>query len=241
MSMQSTVLITGASRGIGKAIACAFAREGYELFLTCRRQFSLLEKIKTDLESRWGISCHIFCCDMGDPKQVEELFCQLPPLDVLILNAGVSYVGLLTDMSLSDWQNLMSTNLDASFYTCRLAVPPMVQRKKGRIIHISSIWGNTGASMEAAYSASKGGINSLTKALAKELAPSNIQVNAIACGIIDTEMNSSLTQEDIQAIIEEIPANRLGYPSEVADLALLLACAPAYLTGQIITLDGGWT
>ena len=241
MPTPSTVLITGASRGIGQAIACAFAREGYELFLTCKQQFSLLEKTKADLESKWGIQCHIFCCDMGDAKQVERLFCQLPPLDVLINNAGVSYVGLLTDMSPSDWRNLMSSNLDASFYTCKLAIPSMVRRTRGCIINISSVWGNIGASMEVAYSASKGGLNSFTRALAKELAPSNIPVNAIACGIIDTEMNSCFSKEDIQAIIEEIPANRLGRPSEVANLAVLLARAPQYLTGQVITIDGGWT
>ena len=135
----------------------------------------------------------------------------------------------------------MSVNLDSLFYTCKMAIPAMLRQKKGRIINISSGWGNMGASMEVAYSASKGGVNSFTRALARELAPSNIQVNAIACGIIDTQMNEQLSVEELQSLIEEIPAGRLGRPEEVAELALLLSRAPEYLTGQIITLDGGWT
>lgn len=135
----------------------------------------------------------------------------------------------------------MSVNLDSLFYTCKMAIPAMLRQKKGRIINISSVWGNMGASMEVAYSASKGGVNSFTRALARELAPSNIQVNAIACGIIDTQMNEQLSVEELQSLIEEIPAGRLGRPEEVAKLALLLSRAPEYLTGQIITLDGGWT
>ncbi len=241
MTAPTTALITGASRGIGRALARAFAKEGYELYLTCRQQFALLEELKMELENTWGIHCHIFCCDMGNADEAERLFAALPPLDVLINNAGISHISLLTDMSVLEWKEMMAANLDALFYTCRLAVPSMVQQKKGCIINISSVWGKVGASMEVAYSASKGGVNSLTKALAKELAPSNIQVNAIACGIIDTAMNSSLSPEEIQAIIEEIPANRLGRPEEVAALALFLARAPQYLTGQIITIDGGWT
>lgn len=235
------VLITGASRGIGQAIAWIFAREGYELFLTCRKNMNLLEELKEDLIKKYGCRCHIFCCDMGSPEQTAELFRAISPPDVLINNAGISYEGLLSEMSVNDWRKLMATNLDSVFYTCREAIPAMVQRKKGRIINISSIWGNVGSSIEAAYSASKGGVNSLTRALAKELAPSNIQVNAIACGMINTEMNQGYSDEELSAILEKIPMGRQGHPSEVGELALLLAHAPEYLTGQIITLDGGWT
>ena len=116
----------------------------------------------------------------------------------------------------------------------------MLQKQKGRIINISSVWGSAGASMEVAYSASKGGVNTFTKALAKELGPSNIQVNAIACGLIDTQMNACFSKEDLQSVIDEIPADRIGQPEEIAHMTLLLATAPAYLTGQIITVDGGW-
>jgi 3-oxoacyl-[acyl-carrier protein] reductase len=134
----------------------------------------------------------------------------------------------------------MHTNLDSCFYTCKFAVPLMLKKHSGKIINISSVWGNMGASMEVAYSASKGGVNAFTKALAKELAPSNIQVNAIACGAIDTDMNRCFSEEDLQLLTEEIPCDRLGETSEVADLAIYLANSPAYLTGQIITIDGGW-
>ena len=133
----------------------------------------------------------------------------------------------------------MDTNLSSSLYCCRAALPYMVTRKQGRNLNISSMWGVAGASCEAAYSASKAGLNGLTQALAKELAPSNVQVNAIACGVIDTEMNARLDEEERNALREEIPAGRFGTPEEAAKLALMLAEAPGYLTGQIIRMDGG--
>ena len=161
-------------------------------------------------------------------------------IDVLVNNAGISYIGLLTDMSSEDWQNILSTNLTSVFNSCRLTVPGMVHRHSGKIINISSVWGCCGASCEVAYSATKGGINAFTQALAKELAPSNIQVNAIACGAIDTEMNAFLSEEDRQALTDEIPSGRFGRPEEVAELVLDLSENHHYMTGQIIRLDGGW-
>ena len=240
MSNKKSVLITGASRGIGKAIAQEFAKNKYDLYLTCKNNFSLLEQLKEEFIKEYQINCQIFQCDMGNATEVESLFQTLPTLDVIVNNAGISHVGLLTDMSVSEWKTVMSTNLDSLFYTGKFGVPKMLSRHKGKIINISSIWGNVGASMEVAYSASKGAVNSFTKALAKELAPSNIQVNAIACGMINTDMNACFSEEDLQSIIEEIPADRVGQPEEVAKLCLMLANAPDYLTGQIITLDGGW-
>lgn len=237
---QKSALITGASRGIGRAIARTFAASGYDLYLTCLKSEASLQCECRDLSLAHHIRAQGFCMDMGDFDAVESLFSHIPDLDVLINNAGISHIGLLSDMSPAQWRRLMSTNLDACFYTCRFAVPLMVRKKQGRIINISSVWGNVGASMEVAYSASKGAVNSLTKALAKELAPSNIQVNAIACGVIDTDMNRCFSKEERQALIDEIPADRFGTPDEVADLALQLACAPSYLTGQILTIDGGF-
>ena len=143
-------------------------------------------------------------------------------------------------MSEKDWDNVLSTNLSSAFYTARQAIPLMLKEHSGKIINISSVWGNVGASTEVAYSASKGGLNAFTRALAKELAPSNIQVNAIACGIIDTDMNHCFSQEEIDSIIEESPADRLGTAQEAARMVLQIINSPAYLTGQIITLDGGW-
>lgn len=238
--MRKKALITGASRGIGEAIAKELARQGFDLTLTCLNSLDQLKELAGGLEKKYGVSCHIFQGDMGDPEAVDRLFDGLNRLDVLINNAGISHIGLLSDMSVSQWRRVMSTNLDSCFYTCRRAIPLMVHAKQGRIINISSVWGQAGASMEAAYSASKGGVNSLTKALAKELAPSNIQVNAIACGVIDTDMNRCFAPEEMASLIEEIPADRIGRAEEVAALAGQLITAPAYMTGQIITIDGGW-
>lgn len=237
---HKTALITGASRGIGHAIAQAFAAAGYDLTLTCLKSETLLQTFCQSLSEEYAIQAVPFCGDMGDYQTVERLFSGISHLDVLVNNAGISHIGLLSDMTCEQWRRVMSTNLDACFYTCKKAIPLMVHEKNGRIINISSVWGSAGASMEAAYSASKGAVNSLTKALAKELAPSNIPVNAIACGVIDTDMNRCFSEEEIQALIDEIPADRLGRPAEVAALALQLAQAPAYMTGQILTIDGGF-
>ena len=171
---------------------------------------------------------------------VEECFSQVEDLDILINNAGISYVGLLSDMDVDDWNNVIRTNLSACFYTSRKAIPLMLKKHAGQIINISSVWGNVGASMEVAYSASKGGLNSFTRALAKELGPSNIQVNAIACGVIDTDMNKHLSMADLEILKGEIPADRIGTSIEVAKMVHHIIEAPSYLTGQIITLDGGW-
>ena len=238
--MKKTALITGASRGIGAAIAQAFAAAGYDLYITCIHSEEKLNALANLLSRQYHIHCTPFVGDMGDFSTVERLFSQIRELDAVINNAGISHIGLLSDMSPEEWRKVMATNLDSCFYTSKLAIPLMLRKKSGRIINISSIWGNAGASMEVAYSASKGAINSFTKALAKELAPSNIQVNAIACGVIDTDMNRCFDPEEMQMIIDEIPADRLGTPGEVADFALQLAAAPSYLTGQIITLDGGY-
>lgn len=240
MSNRKNVLITGASRGIGKAIAYEFAQNGCNLYLTCKKNMDLLQNLKSELEQKFLIKCYVFQCDMGNSKEAESLFMKISSLDIIVNNAGISYVGLLTDMSVLDWHHVMSTNLDSVFLTSKYGVPKMLACHKGKIINISSIWGNVGASMEVAYSASKGAVNSFTKALAKELAPSNIQVNAIACGMIDTDMNSCFSEEDLQYIIEEIPADRMGKPEEIGKLCYMLATAPEYLTGQIITIDGGW-
>lgn len=235
-----TALITGASRGIGRAAAALFAENGFDLILTCRHSVGELEELAHGLQSVCGIPCRAVRADMGREQDVAELFSGIRQIDVLVNNAGMAHFGLLSDMTAAQWHEILAVNLDSCFYTCRAAIPLMLRRHQGRIINISSVWGTQGASMEVAYSASKGGMNAFTKALAKELAPSNIQVNAIACGIIDTAMNSTLSPEDLDALREEIPADRLGRPEEVAQLALSLAAAPAYLTGQVITIDGGW-
>ena len=240
---RKTVLVTGASRGIGKAIAVKFAKKGYNVVISCVRREEQLLQTKKEIES-FQVSCLSYLGDMGVAENCAELFKkirkQFGGLDVLVNNAGISYIGLLQDMNPEDWELILRTNLTSVFNCCKLAIPMMLEKKQGKIINISSVWGVCGASCEAAYSATKGGVNALTKALAKELAPSNIQVNAIACGAIDTEMNHFLDDEELIGLIEEIPAGRLGRAEEVADLAYHLGYKENYLTGQVIGLDGGW-
>lgn len=237
---NQTALITGASRGIGRAAAECFAQAGYSLVLTCRQSMEILRSYAEELTEKYKISCLALQADMGNEEEVQALFSRIHKLDVLINNAGIAHIGLLSQMTSREWHRILAVNLDSCFYTCRAAIPLMLQSHSGRIINISSVWGIHGASMEVAYSASKGGVNAFTKALAKELAPSGIAVNAICCGVIDTKMNACLSSEDLEALREDIPADRLGTPREVAQLILQTAQAPMYMTGQIITIDGGW-
>ena len=237
---MKTALITGASRGIGLAIATILAQNGYQLHLTCKNSYKKLQEVAKSLSETYNIPCFPHKTDMGNFAEVWTLFSEIDSLDVLINNAGISHIGLLQDTSVNEWQKVIDTNLNSVFYTGKLSIPKMLAKQDGIIINISSIWGNAGASMEVAYSASKGGVNAFTKALAKELAPSNITVNAISCGVIDTDMNKVFTPKELNALIEEIPANRLGTPEEVAALVLQLINSPKYLTGQIITMDGGF-
>lgn len=244
---RKKVLVTGSSRGIGRACALAFAEAGYHVFINCRNSIDRLDSLEREILDIGG-TCTKIPGDAGRPDEVRSIFHVISEnsassstggLDVLVNNAGISHFGLLSDMSDEEWRTVIDTNLSSAFYCCREAIPYMISRQQGRIINVSSMWGVSGASCEAAYSASKAGLNGLTQALAKELAPSNIQVNAIACGVIDTEMNARLDEEERNALREEIPAGRFGTPEEAAKLALLLAEAPAYLTGQIIRMDGG--
>ncbi len=239
-STAKTALITGASRGIGKACAERFAAAGYDIILTCQNSMDELEQLAQRLQKEYPVKCTALQADMGSEHAVSQVFSHINSLDVLVNNAGMAHFGLLTDMTAEQWHRIFAVNLDSCFYTCRAAIPLMLKNHSGKIINISSVWGSQGSSLEVAYSATKGGMNAFTKALAKELAPSNIQVNAIACGVIDTAMNSCLTDEDKEALVGEIPADRLGTPEEVAELVFQAAQAPAYMTGQIITIDGGW-
>lgn len=241
---MDTVLITGASRGIGAAIAEEFAKNHYNLVLNCKHSKEELNTLTSFLRKHYPVDILTCIGDVADPFFVsamyEEAKERFREIHVLINNAGISHIGLLTDMSYEDWQHIMNTNVSSVFSCCKCVIPDMIRRKSGRIINISSVWGSVGASCEVAYSASKGAVNSFTKGLAKELAPSNIQVNAIACGTIDTAMNECFSKEERLALENEIPCGRYGTPREAAQLAYYLAGSPSYLTGQIITLDGGW-
>lgn len=237
--MRKRALITGASRGIGAAIAERLASEGCDIVITCINNRKKLIQISDDLSSQYGIKCTPVICDISKPDEVDRLF-ESMTYDIVVNNAGIAYIGILQDMSIEDWDKVISTNLSSVFYTCRKAIPYMIEKKAGRIVNISSMWGGCGASMEVAYSASKGGVDAFTKALAKELAPSGITVNAVACGVIDTDMNSCFDEEEKNTLCEEIPVGRFGSPDEVADVVWKLVESPDYLTGQVINLDGGF-
>ena len=242
--MKKTVVITGATGGIGRALAETFAKEGYPLALNCHTSIEALDALCHELSAAYGISCLGLPANIGDSLEVSRMFQrirnELPPVEILINNAGITHFGLLSKISEEIWRNVMSTNLDGLFYCSKEVIPAMVQEKNGRIINICSVWGHRGASYEVAYSASKAGMIGFTKALAKELAPSNIPVNAIAPGVVDTAMNGSLTPEELNTLRDEIPAGRFATSKEVAETALFLATSPTYLTGQIIGIDGGW-
>lgn len=240
---KNYVIITGASRGIGKACALKFAKEGYNLILTCHKNTELLNEA-ADMCKAFGTDCITFTGDVGDydfcSSIYDYIFCNHLTVDILVNNAGISHVGLLQDMTIDMWNTIVNTNLTSVFSMSSKVIPHFLQNGGGKIINISSIWGNVGASCEVAYSATKGGINAFTKALGKELAPSNIQVDAIAFGAIDTDMNKCFSEEELTALAEEIPAGRLGTATEAAEMVYSVATAGRYLNGQVITFDGGW-
>lgn len=241
---MKTAFITGASHGIGKAISFELAKNGCRLALNCMHSKDELETLCRRLQDDYKADVLPLIGDIGDNDAVCSMFSDIRAhfgaVDLLVNNAGISYIGLLSEMPFEDWQRMIDTNLSSVFFCCRQAVPDMVRKKSGKILNISSVWGEVGASCEAAYSAAKGGVNALTKALAKELAPSNIQVNAIACGCIDTRMNACFDPQERAQLESEIPTGRYGTPQEVAQLAWQLLSGNDYLTGQIIRLDGGW-
>ncbi len=240
----ATILITGASRGIGRAAALRFAREGYHVAATARTDEEGLLRLSDDISAMHG-SCRTFLADAASYSDMESvigaLLQQWGHIDILVNNAGIASLGLFTDMNPSDYEQLISVNLLSVLHCCRLTVPSMVEQKSGRIINISSVWGIAGASCEAVYSASKSGVNGFTRALAKELAPSGIAVNALACGVIDTQMNRAhLSGDELEELAEQIPAGRLASAEETADALWQLSRCPVYLTGQIIAFDGGF-
>ncbi len=237
---MKTALITGASRGIGYAIACRFAELGYDTVLTSHNSQNQLEMMCREFSEKYGTRHTCACGDISDEEFVDSLFASLDELDVLVNNAGVSYVGLLQDMELEHWNKLMAVNLTSAFLTSRRAIPYMLKKGRGSIINISSMWGVSGASMEVAYSTAKGGLNTMTRALAKELAPSNIQVNALSCGVVDTQMNSFLSDEERAELTEQIPIGRFADPKEVAEAVVSIVNAGPYMTGQVIGFDGGF-
>ena len=241
---MKTALITGASRGIGEATAYQLTKEYDCVAIMSRNTDGKLNTVANQIHTTTNCECIPFTGDVSDFAFVEECVRSLAasghPVDTLVNNAGISLVGLFQDMTPDEFDRILRINVTSVYNTCHAVIPDMVRNQHGRILNISSVWGLVGASCEVAYSATKSGIHGLTRALAKELAPSNIQVNAIACGVIDTEMNGRLNEEERQDLMDEIPSGRFADPEEVAELALKLTDTPAYMTGQIIGIDGGF-
>ena len=241
---MSNVLITGASRGIGAAAARLFAREGWDVAIHYNRSGDKALELSGEL-LKLGRRAVPVQADVSDPEQaaraVREAEAALGGLDAVVCNAGTALPQqLLTDTTDEEWRRVMGADLDGVFYILRAAIPGMVRQKRGAIVTVSSMWGVTGGSCEAPYSAAKAGIIGLTKALAKELGPSHIRVNCVAPGVISTGMNRHLSPEDLEALSEETPLGRIGAPDEVAQAIWFLASDRArFLTGQVVNVDGG--
>lgn len=241
MQTKKTVLVTGSSRGIGKAIASKFAENGCNIVLNCIKNFDMMYEFERQLKSR-GIDCLSVGCDVSDYRQAEEMFAKINSTfggaDILINNAGVAAGGLFSASLPCEWEYLMKNNFFSVLNASHLAIPYMLQKGEGSIINLSSIYGVSGASCEAVYSASKGAISLFTKSLAKELGSSGIRVNAIAPGAIDTDMLAVFTAEERSEIEQQIPLLRYGRPEEVAEMVYAMTLN-TYLNGQVVLLDGG--
>lgn len=245
MSSSKTVLITGASRGIGAACAGEFASRGYRVVLGYRTSADAAHRLEQQLRDAEAKVLAVGA-DVSSEQEVERLFAEAENafggVDILVNNAGISQIKMLCDTTSADWEGMFAVNTEAAYLCSRRALAHMVHQKWGRIINVSSMWGLCGASCEVAYSASKAALIGFTKALAKELAPSGITVNALAPGFIDTDMNRHLSLEERTAFFEEIPVGRAGMPAEVAYAAAFLADErAAYITGQVLAVDGGIT
>lgn len=241
---EQTVLVTGGSRGIGSAIAERFASVGMNVVIHYLQSHEGANETARSC-MRYGANVLTVTADLRSKEQVsrmrEKLEARGMMPDILVNNAGISHYGLLSDVTEEEWDDVMQVNLKGTFLMTQQFMQPMIRQKYGRIINVSSVWGISGASCEVLYSTAKGGVNAFTKALAKELAPSGVTVNAVAPGAVDTEMMNGFDEQDRAAIADGIPAGRFGQPNEIASLVYFLALPESgYITGQIISPNGGW-
>ena len=240
--MNKVIIVTGASRGIGREISRELAKKGYIIIANYNKSEKQMLELKEELEKE-KIKIDIFKADVSKRKETQQLvkyaIKKYGKIDVLINNAGISQIKEFTQITDEDWNNMININLNSVFYMTQEVCINMIHNKNGCIINMSSIWGQIGASCESHYSVSKAGIDAITKSLAKELGPSNIRVNSIAPGIIDTEMNKNLSSEDLKSIKEEIPLEKIGKAKDI-EKCIEWLIEDEYTTGQIISINGGW-
>lgn len=240
--MDKVAIVTGASRGIGKEIAKMLANEGIQVIANYNKSEEKAKKLKKDLEEQ-GKKIDIYKADVSQEEEciklVKYVLDKYKKIDILINNAGIDQYKLITEVTKQNWENMINTNLYSAFCMCQQVLPNMIHNKDGRIINISSIWGIVGASQEIVYSITKAGLDALTKSLAKEVGPCNIKVNSIAPGLIDTDMNKDLTEDEVKDVIEQTPLERIGKPQDIAKCVKWLI-EDDFTTGQIISINGGW-
>lgn len=240
--LNKIIVVTGSSRGIGAAIVKHLAKLGYTVILNYNKSEASAKNVESELKKQ-GYTVDVFRADVSKPMEAKNLIDfainKYDKIDVLINNAGICQDRLFTEITDEDWKNMMDNNLNSAFYCSREAAKNMIHNKQGLIINMSSIWGLTGGSMEVHYSTTKAGLIGLTKALAKELGPSNIRVNAIAPGIIDTDMNRGYSKEDLEELKNEIPLERIGTANNIAKSVAWLI-EDDYTTGEVISINGGW-
>lgn len=242
--MKKTALITGASRGIGTACAIALAKNGYNIVLNYNKSEEKAQNLAKIIADNYCVDVLCAKADVADKEQVDAMVAQVmnkfTSIDVLVNNAGVSLQKLFTDTTEDDWNSVISTNLSSVYNVTHAVLPCMIRNHSGSIVNISSMWGEVGASMEVAYSASKAGVIGLTKALAKEVAPCNVRVNCVAPGVIMTDMMSGFDDEALDMIKEEIPLGNFGTAKNVADaVSFLVSDKAQYITGQVLSVNGG--
>ena len=242
--MRNVVFVTGGSGGIGSEICREFGRLGYPVAIGYNSNSESAVALAKEINANDGIALAIKC-DISDPESIRTSIAEIKEnfgaIEILINNAGVAEIGLFTDLTDDETAKLLNINLTGAMLCTKAVLPEMISRKYGKIVNITSVWGEFGASCEVVYSAAKAGLIGFTKALAKEVAPSGINVNAVSAGFIDTAMNGHLTAGDIAEIVDEIPANRIGSPIDIAKAVVFLASENAdYICGQILRVDGGW-
>lgn len=242
--MSETVIVTGASRGIGKACALAFGKSGVNVIINYTRSKEKAEEVCDEI-SKLGGRALPFCADVADRKAVDEMIAfahsNFGSISILVNNAGIAEQIMFCDITEEKWDRMFNVDVKGVYNCIQAALPDMIHNKSGRIINISSMWGITGASCEVHYSAAKAAVIGMTKALAKELGPSGITVNAIAPGVISTEMNGNISEEIMSELKEETPIGRIGTPEDIAETALFLASPKAsFITGEVISVNGGF-